>query len=93
MSDEEFEAMTTPAERAEMLRDEKRNFFTITSRAIVEHLRRTYKPTEEQLAYWLKHPAEIDARVIGSEFENVLSHHPNVAVQRAGILSMLAAKR
>ena len=63
------------------------DFFTVTAREIVEHLRRTYKPTDEELARWLKHPAEIDARVKGTEFEVTLTK--NTAAQRAGLLAML----
>jgi hypothetical protein len=67
------------------------NFFDQTSRSIVAFLRTNYKPTDTQLAAWLAHPGEIDQRVKGTEFEAVLSHDPEAAAQRAGILATLSA--
>jgi hypothetical protein len=59
----------------------------MATRAIFSYLLATYKPTVNELAYWMAHPEEIDARVKGTEHQHTLT--ANAAPQRAGILGSL----
>lgn len=65
----------------------RQQFFLSHTRAIFSYLLATYKPTVNQLAYWMAHPEEIDARVKGTEHQHTLT--ANAAPQRAGILGSL----
>ena len=62
-------------------------FFLNRTRDIFAYLLATYKPTVNELAYWMAHPEHIDARVTGTEHEHTLT--VNAAPQRAGILGSL----
>ena len=62
-------------------------FFLDHTRAIFAYLLATWAPTVSELAYWMAHPEEIDARVKGTEHEHTLT--VNAAPQRAGILGSL----
>ncbi len=65
----------------------RQQFFLSHTRAIFAFLLATYKPTVNELAYWMAHPEEIDIRVKGTEHEHTLT--ANAAPQRAGILGSL----
>lgn len=65
----------------------RQQFFLSHTRAIFAYLLATYKPTVNELAYWMAHPEEIDRRVKGTEHEHTLT--VNAAPQRAGILGSL----
>jgi hypothetical protein len=65
----------------------RQQFFLSHTRAIFAYLLAAYKPTVNQLAYWMAHPEEIDKRVKGTEHEHTLT--ANAAPQRAGILGSL----
>jgi hypothetical protein len=65
----------------------RQQFFLSHTRAIFSYLLATYKPTVNELAYWMAHPEEIDARVKGTEHQHTLT--ANAAPQRAGILGSL----
>lgn len=62
-------------------------FFLTHTRAIFAYLLARYKPTVNELAFWMAHPDEIDKRVKGTEHEHTLT--ANAAPQRAGILGSL----
>jgi hypothetical protein len=62
-------------------------FFLTHTRAIFAYLLAAYKPTVNELAYWMAHPEEIDKRVKGTEHAHTLTQ--NAAPQRAGILGSL----
>lgn len=62
-------------------------FFLNHTRSIFAYLLANYRPTVAQLCHWMAHPAEIDARVRGTEHEHTLTE--NAAPQRAGILGSL----
>ncbi len=62
-------------------------FFLSHTRAIFAYLLARYKPTVNELAYWMAHPEEIDKRVKGTEHAHTLT--ANAAPQRAGILGTL----
>jgi type IV secretory pathway TraG/TraD family ATPase VirD4 len=47
----------------------------------------TYKPTADELAWWLSHDEEIDRRVKGTEVASLIA--PSAPAQREGILSEL----
>jgi hypothetical protein len=65
----------------------RQQFFLSHTRAIFSYLLATYRPTVNELAYWMAHPEEIDARVKGTEHQHTLT--ANAAPQRAGILGSL----
>jgi hypothetical protein len=65
----------------------RQQFFLSHTRAIFSYLLATYKPTVNELAYWMAHPEEIDSRVKGTEHQHTLT--ANAAPQRAGILGSL----
>jgi Type IV secretion-system coupling protein DNA-binding domain len=65
----------------------RQQFFLSHTRAIFSYLLATYKPTVNELAYWMAHPEEIDKRVVGTEHQHTLT--VNAAPQRAGILGSL----
>jgi Type IV secretion-system coupling protein DNA-binding domain len=65
----------------------RQQFFLSHTRAIFSYLLATYKPTVNELAHWMAHPEEIDARVKGTEHQHTLT--ANAAPQRAGILGSL----
>lgn len=65
----------------------RQQFFLSHTRAIFSYLLATYKPTVNELAYWMAHPEEIDDRVKGTEHQHTLT--ANAAPQRAGILGSL----
>jgi type IV secretory pathway TraG/TraD family ATPase VirD4 len=65
----------------------RQQFFLSHTRAIFSYLLATYKPTVNELAYWMAHPEEIDKRVTGTEHQHTLT--ANAAPQRAGILGSL----
>jgi type IV secretory pathway TraG/TraD family ATPase VirD4 len=65
----------------------RQQFFLAHTRAIFTYLLATYRPTVNELAYWMAHPEEIDARVRGTEHQHTLTK--NAAPQRAGILGSL----
>ncbi len=65
----------------------RQQFFLSHTRAIFAYLLATYKPTVNELAYWMAHPEEIDRRV--KETEHVHTLTQNAAPQRAGILGSL----
>jgi hypothetical protein len=65
----------------------RQQFFLSHTRAIFSYLLATYKPTVNELAYWMAHPEEIDNRVKGTEHQHTLT--ANAAPQRAGILGSL----
>ena len=65
----------------------RQQFFLSHTRAIFAYLLARYKPTVNELAYWMAHPEEIDKRVKGTEHEHTLT--VNAAPQRAGILGSL----
>ncbi len=65
----------------------RQQFFLSHTRAIFSYLLATYKPTVNELAYWMAHPEEIDERVKGTEHQHTLT--ANAAPQRAGILGSL----
>jgi type IV secretory pathway TraG/TraD family ATPase VirD4 len=65
----------------------RQQFFLSHTRAIFSYLLATYKPTVNELAYWMAHPEEIDKRVVGTEHQHTLT--ANAAPQRAGILGSL----
>lgn len=65
----------------------RQQFFLSHTRAIFSYLLATYKPTVNELAYWMAHPEEIDKRVVGTEHAHTLT--ANAAPQRAGILGSL----
>ena len=65
----------------------RQQFFLSHTRAIFSYLLATYKPTVNELAYWMAHPEEIDARVKGTEHQHTLT--ANAAPQRAGLLGSL----
>ncbi|MBV8808292.1 MAG: type IV secretion system DNA-binding domain-containing protein, partial [Acidobacteriaceae bacterium] len=62
-------------------------FFLTHTRAIFAYLLAAYRPTVNELAYWMAHPEEIDKRVKGTEHAHTLT--ANAAPQRAGILGSL----
>jgi hypothetical protein len=62
-------------------------FFLTHTRAIFAYLLASYRPTVNELAYWMAHPEEIDKRVKGTEHAHTLT--ANAAPQRAGILGSL----
>lgn len=62
-------------------------FFKKTARHVFAYLLATYKPTPQELGFWLAHPEEIDNRVAGTELEHTLSN--NSPPQRNGILGTL----
>jgi hypothetical protein len=62
-------------------------FFLNHTRAIFTYLLAAYRPTVNELAYWMAHPEEIDKRVKGTEHAHTLT--ANAAPQRAGILGSL----
>lgn len=62
-------------------------FFLNHTRSIFAYLLANYRPTVAELCHWMAHPAEIDARVRGTEHEHTLTE--NAAPQRAGILGSL----
>lgn len=62
-------------------------FFLNHTRAIFAYLLASYRPTVNELAYWMAHPEEIDKRVKGTEHAHTLT--ANAAPQRAGILGSL----
>ena len=65
----------------------RQQFFLSHTRAIFAYLLAAYKPTVNELAFWMAHPEEIDKRVKGTEHEHTLT--ANAAPQRAGILGSL----
>lgn len=65
----------------------RQQFFLSHTRAIFTYLLATYKPTVNELAYWMAHPEHIDSRVAGTEHQHTLTK--NAAPQRAGILGSL----
>jgi type IV secretory pathway TraG/TraD family ATPase VirD4 len=65
----------------------RQQFFLSHTRAIFSYLLATYKPSVNELAYWMAHPEEIDERVKGAEHQHTLT--ANAAPQRAGILGSL----
>ena len=65
----------------------RQQFFLSHTRAIFSYLLATYRPTVNELAYWMAHPEEIDERVKGTEHQHTLT--ANAAPQRAGILGSL----
>jgi type IV secretory pathway TraG/TraD family ATPase VirD4 len=61
-------------------------FFVEGPRKIFAHLL-TFRPTSEELVWWMSHPEEIDARVKGTEYEAIIdSQSPP---QRNGVLGSL----
>ncbi len=61
-------------------------FFVEGPRKIFAHLL-TFRPTPEQLVWWMSHPEEIDSRVKGTEYETIIdSQSPP---QRNGVLGSL----
>ena len=65
----------------------RQQFFLSHTRAIFTYLLATYRPTVNELAFWMAHPEEIDGRVRGTEHQHTLTK--NAAPQRAGILGSL----
>lgn len=65
----------------------RQQFFLSHTRAIFSYLVGAYKPTVNELAYWMAHPEEIDKRVVGTEHAHTLT--ANASQQRAGILGSL----
>ena len=61
-------------------------FFTEAARKIFAHLMR-YRPTPQELAFWLKHPEEIDRRIAGTELEAMIPR--SAPGQRAAVLATL----
>jgi hypothetical protein len=61
-------------------------FFTDAPRRIFAHLL-TFRPTPQELAAWLCHPVEIDARVQGTAYAPMVD--PQAPAQRAGVLASL----
>ena len=66
--------------------DKKGEFFTETPQKIFAHLL-TFGPTPQQLVEWMSNPAEIDARVAGTELAAIIE--PGAQQQRAGVLASL----
>ena len=65
----------------------QQEFFLTHTRAIFAYLLANYKPTVQELGYWMAHPEEIDRRVKNTEHEHTLTE--NAAPQRAGVLGTL----
>jgi len=65
----------------------RQQFFLSHTRAIFAYLLAAYKPTVNELSYWMAHPDEIDKRVKGTEHAHTLT--ANAPPQRAGILGSL----
>jgi len=65
---------------------EYHTFFTDAPRRIFAHLL-TFRPTPQELAAWLCHPAEIDARVSETAYAPMID--PEAPAQRAGVLASL----
>jgi type IV secretory pathway TraG/TraD family ATPase VirD4 len=61
-------------------------FFTDAPRRIFAHLL-TFRPTPQELAAWLCHPVDIDARVTGTPYAAMID--PQAPAQRAGVLASL----
>ncbi|ADW71402.1 type IV secretion system DNA-binding domain-containing protein [Granulicella tundricola] len=66
--------------------DKKGEFFTETPQKIFAHLL-TFGPTPQELIKWMSDPAEIDARVQGTELAAIIA--PGAQQQRAGVLASL----
>lgn len=64
----------------------EQRFFIESARKVMAHLL-TYDPTPAELAYWMEHPEEIDARAKRTELESLLTQ--NAPGQRAGVLGTL----
>jgi type IV secretory pathway TraG/TraD family ATPase VirD4 len=61
-------------------------FFTEGPRKIFAHLL-TFRPTPEELAWWMCHEAEIDYRVKGTEYAAMINRQ--APAQRSGVLASL----
>ena len=61
-------------------------FFTESPRKIFAHLL-TFKPTPEELAWWMCHETEIDYRVKGTEYAAMINRQ--APAQRSGVLASL----
>src|SRR5438874_10650108 len=61
-------------------------FFTEGPRKIFAHLL-TFRPTPEELAWWMCHEAEIDYRVKGTEYAAMIDRQ--APAQRSGVLASL----
>jgi hypothetical protein len=59
-----------------------KNFFTDSAKKIFAHLLR-YRPTPQELTYWMRNIDELDKRVAGSEFEPMI--RKSAAAQRAAV--------
>jgi hypothetical protein len=66
--------------------DHDHTFFSDAPRRIFGHLL-TFRPTPQDLATWLSHPAEIDARVQRTAYAPMID--PQAPAQRAGVLASL----
>jgi type IV secretory pathway TraG/TraD family ATPase VirD4 len=67
-------------------RHNEQPFFVQTPRQIFAHLL-TFRPTPEELVWWMSHPEEIDRRVKGTEYAAMIdAQSPN---QRNGVLGSL----
>jgi hypothetical protein len=67
-------------------RPNEQRFFTRGPKEIFAHLL-TYKPTAEELAWWMTNDEEIERRVKGSEVESLIA--ASAPAQREGVLSEL----
>ena len=67
-------------------RPNEQRFFTRAPREILAHLL-TYRPTPEELAWWMSHDEEIDRRVRGTEMASVIA--PSAPGQREGVMAEL----
>jgi len=61
-------------------------FFTEGPRKIFAHLL-TFRPTPEELAWWMRHEEEIDQRVKGTEYAAMIDRQ--APAQRSGVLASL----
>lgn len=67
--------------------DSSSKFFHSHTVGIFSYLLAYYHPAPNELGHWMAHPAEIDARVRGTEHQHTLT--ANAPPQRAGILGTL----
>jgi type IV secretory pathway TraG/TraD family ATPase VirD4 len=67
-------------------RQNENPFFIEGPRKIFAHLL-TFRPTAEQLVWWMSHPEEIDQRVKGTEYEAIIDAQS--PPQRNGVLGSL----
>jgi hypothetical protein len=65
---------------------QENRFFVDSPRRVFAHLL-TFRPSPQELTYWLRHEEEIDKRVKGTELAVMVS--PGATQQRAGVLSSL----